>query len=229
MISDKELFQTNDNLKIQLDYAINELCNKSCEVFNKLKNFHHIYINYKADFSNLNDCEGFVDQLKEKVKEERNTKNNIEERISKILNDDEEKKNKLKSDYEMKKAELEQEVIEATKESENLVFIEEEKLQKKIEEKENLVESMNDLGQDQDLIIQNYERDELIKADSEYNKSIEELNKKYIFKNEKLEYTKEEIQLKNQYFEEIQKIKSYSENPFYDNFITSFGLNKYLN
>jgi len=92
-----------------------------------------------------------------------------------------------------------------------------------------LVESMNDLGQDQDLIIQNYERDELIKADSEYNKSIEELNKKYIFKNEKLEYTKEEIQLKNQYFEEIQKIKSYSENPFYDNFITSFGLNKYLN
>ena len=129
----------------------------------------------------------------------------------------------------MKKAELEQEVIEATKESENLVFIEEEKLQKKIEEKENLVESMNDLGQDQDLIIQNYERDELIKADSEYNKSIEELNKKYIFKNEKLEYTKEEIQLKNQYFEEIQKIKSYSENPFYDNFITSFGLNKYLN
>ena len=53
------------------------------------------------------------------------------------------------------------------------------------------------------------ERDELIKADSEYNKSIEELNKKY--------------------FEEIQKIKSYSENPFYDNFITSFGLNKYLN
>ena len=180
MISDKELFQTNDNLKIQLDYAINELCNKSCEVFNKLKNFHHIYINYKADFSNLNDCEGFVDQLKEKVKEERNTKNNIEERISKILNDDEEKKNKLKSDYEMKKAELEQEVIEATKESENLVFIEEEKLQKKIEEKENLVESMNDLGQDQDLIIQNYERDELIKADSEYNKSIEELNKKYI-------------------------------------------------
>ena len=34
--------------------------------------------------------------------------------------------------------------------------------------------------------------------------------------------------LLKQYLDEIQKIKIYSKNPFYNNLITSFGLNKYL-
>ena len=111
-----------------------------------------------------------------------------------------------------------------------MAYIEEDKLQKKFEEKENLVEKLNDIGpDDQDLIIEKYEKEELLKADSEFKKSIEKINNKYIIKEEKFEYTNEEMDLRNKYFEEIKKIKSYSDNPFYNNFVTSFGLNKYLN
>lgn len=230
MISDMELNNLNDNLKTHLDYAINELCNKSYEVLTNLNNYHRIFIKYKTDFSTIEDCEGLLDKLKEKLKEANLTKNKIEIKILKTLTDDEEQKNKLKSDYDMKKAEIEKEIIEGTKDSKNLAYIEEDKLQKKFEEKENLVEKLNDIGpDDQDLIIEKYEKEELLKADSEFKKSIEKINNKYIIKEEKFEYTNEEMDLRNKYFEEIKKIKSYSDNPFYNNFVTSFGLNKYLN
>ena len=225
-----DLYNVNDNLNTHLDYTINELCNKSYEILNTLNNRHHIFIKYKTDFSTIDDCEGFLEKLKEKKEEANITKKDIEKKILKTMINDEEEKNKLKSEYEMQKAELDEEVIEATKDSENLASIEENKYKNKFEEKEILVEQLNDIGQDdQQSIIETYENEEFSKADSEFKNSIEEINKKYIVKEEKLEYTNEEIKLKNQYLDEIQKIKSYSENPFYNNFITSFGLNKYLN
>ena len=163
------------------------------------------------------------------MKEIRLTKNYIDKKILNILIYDEENKNQLKLDYEKNLEKLEQEVIEGTKDSENTINIEEKKMKIKLEEKEKLILNMNDIGQDQESIINNYEKEELLKADLEYNKNIEKLNKKYIVKDEKLEYTNEEIKLKNIYLDEIQKIKSYSNNPFYNNLIFSFGLNKYLN
>ena len=229
MNSDMELSSLNNNFKTYLDLAINDLCIKSHEILNKLKNFHKINIKYNSDFSNLNDCEEFLDKLKEKMKEIRLTKNNIDKKIVEILIYDEENKNKLKLEYEKELEKLENEVIEGTKDSENMIHIKEGKMKLKLEEKENLILSMSDLGQDQESIINNYEKEELLKADLEYNKNIEKLNETYIIKEEKLEYTNEEIKLKNKYLDEIQKIKSYSDNPFYNNLIVSFGLNKYLN
>ena len=229
MNSDMELSSLNNNFKTYLDLAINDLCIKSHEILNKLKNFHKINIKYNSDFSNLNDCEEFLDKLKEKMKEIRLTKNNIDKKIVEILIYDEENKNKLKLEYEKELEKLENEVIEGTKDSENMIHIKEGKMKLKLEEKENLILSMSDLGQDQESIINNYEKEELLKADLEYNKNIEKLNETYIIKEEKLEYTNEEIKLKNKYLDEIKKIKSYSDNPFYNNLIISFGLNKYLN
>lgn len=226
-----DLYYINgNNLKTHLDYAIKELCNKSQEILNKLNNYHHIFIKYKSDFSSIDDCERFLEKLKEKKKEANVIKNDIEKKILKTMENDEEEKNKLKSEYEKQKAELDGEVIEGTKNSEYLVRIEEDKYKKKFDEKEILVEKLNDIGQDdQESIIDNYEKEEFSKADSQYKNSIEEINKKYVVKELKLEYTNEEIELKKKYFEEIKKIKSYSDNPFYNNFVTSFGLDKYLN
>lgn len=229
MNSDIELSVLNNNFKKYLPYAINDLCTKSNDILNNLKNNHGINIKYNSNFYNINDCEEFLNKLKEKMNEIRLTKNDIDKKILNILIYDEENKNKLKLDYEKKVEKLEQEVIEGTKDSENMINIEEKKMKIKLEEKEKLILNMNDIGQDQESIINNYEKEELLKADLEYNKNIEKLNKKYIVKDEKLEYTNEEIKLKNIYLDEIQKIKSYSNNPFYNNLIFSFGLNKYLN
>ena len=229
MNSDMELSLLNNNFKTYLSYAIGDLCNKSNEILNKLKNFHKINITYNPNFSSLNDCEGFLDKLKEKLKEIRLTKHDIDKKILDILIYDEENKNKLKLEYEKELEKLDKEVIKGTKESENMIHIEEDKTKTKLEEKENLIINMSEIGQDQESIINNFEKEELLKADLEYNKNIEKLNKKYIIKEQKLEYTEEEIKIRNKYLEEIQKIKSYSNNPFYNNLIVSFGLNQYLN
>ena len=229
MNSDIELSLLNNDFKTYLSYAIDDLCNKSNEILNKLKNFHKINITYNPNFSNLNDCEGFLEKLKEKLKEIRLTKNDIDQKILDILIYDEENKNKLKLAYEKELEKLDKEVIEGTKDSENIIHAEEDKMKIKLEEKENLILNMSEIGQDQESIINNFEKEELLKADLEYNKNIEKLNKKYIIKEQKFEYTNDEIKLKNKYLEEIQKIKSYSNNPFYNNLIVSFGLNQYLN
>lgn len=229
MNSDMELSLLNNDFKTYLSYAIDDLCNKSNEILNKLKNFHKINITYNPNFSNLNDCEGFLEKLKEKLKEIRLTKNDIDQKILDILINDEENKNKLKLEYEKELEKLDKEVIEGTKDSENIIHAEEDKMKIKLEEKENLILNMSEIGQDQESIINNFEKEELLKADLEYNKNIEKLNKKYIIKEQKFEYTNDEIKLKNKYLEEIQKIKSYSNNPFYNNLIVSFGLNQYLN
>jgi len=229
MNSDMELSLLNNDFKTYLSYAIDDLCNKSNEILNKLKNFHKINITYNPNFSNLNDCEGFLEKLKEKLKEIRLTKNDIDQKILDILIYDEENKNKLKLAYEKELEKLDKEVIEGTKNSENIIHAEEDKMKIKLEEKENLILNMSEIGQDQESIINNFEKEELLKADLEYNKSIEKLNKKYIIKEQKFEYTNDEIKLKNKYLVEIQKIKSYSNNPFYNNLIVSFGLNQYLN
>lgn len=229
MNSDMELSLLNNDFKTYLSYAIDDLCNKSNEILNKLKNFHKINITYNPNFSNLNDCEGFLEKLKEKLKEIRLTKNDIDQKILDILIYDEENKNKLKLAYEKELEKLDKEVIEGTKDSENIIHAEEDKMKIKLEEKENLILNMSEIGQDQESIINNFEKEELLKADLEYNKNIEKLNKKYIINEQKFEYTNDEIKLKNKYLEEIQKIKSYSNNPFYNNLIVSFGLNQYLN
>ena len=229
MNSDMELSLLNNDFKTYLSYAIDDLCNKSNEILNKLKNFHKINITYNPNFSNLNDCEGFLEKLKEKLKEIRLTKNDIDQKVLDILIYDEENKNKLKLAYEKELEKLDKEVIEGTKDSENIIHAEEDKMKIKLEEKENLILNMSEIGQDQESIINNFEKEELLKADLEYNKNIEKLNKKYIIKEQKFEYTNDEIKLKNKYLEEIQKIKSYSNNPFYNNLIVSFGLNQYLN
>ena len=180
MNSDMELSLLNNDFKTYLSYAIDDLCNKSNEILNKLKNFHKINITYNPNFSNLNDCEGFLEKLKEKLKEIRLTKNDIDQKILDILIYDEENKNKLKLAYEKDLEKLDKEVIEGTKDSENIIYAEEDKMKIKLEEKENLILNMSEIGQDQESIINNFEKEELLKADLEYNKNIEKLNKKYI-------------------------------------------------
>ena len=63
----------------------------------------------------------------------------------------------------------------------------------------------------------------------EFNNLKNDINEKYVYYEEKLEYTEDELQLKKQYYDEIKKIKLYSNIPIYNNLIESFKLNKYIN
>ena len=99
----------------------------------------------------------------------------------------------------------------------------------KLEEKKNLEYCKEKIDKDKEKIINDYNEEERLKADLEFNNKINEINKNYVYKEEELEYTTKEIELKQQYLNEIQKIKSYLINPLCNNIIISAGLNKYIN
>lgn len=85
------------------------------------------------------------------------------------------------------------------------------------------------LDKDKEKIINDYNEEERLKTNLEFNNKIDEINKNYVYKEEELEYTTKEIELKQQYLNEIQKIKFYLINPLCNNIIISAGLNKYIN
>ena len=136
---------------------------------------------------------------------------------------------KLKNENKKKMDVLNQKFTEQKNNLENNDLKEDNKIKNKLKQKDLLIKSKNDINSNKESILNKYEEEELTKADLQYNKDIQELNGKYNFKEEKLEYTDDEIKLKQQYLDEIQKIKIYSKNPFYTNLITSFGLSTYIN
>ena len=127
---------------------------------------------------------------------------------------------KLKLEHKKKMDDLNKKFVEQKINLENNNLNEEDKMNNKLKQKDLLIKSMKDINSNKESILNKYEGEELTKAD---------LHHKYNFKEEKLEYTDDEIKLKQQYLDEIQKIKIYSKNPFYTNLITSFGLSTYIN
>ena len=63
----------------------------------------------------------------------------------------------------------------------------------------------------------------------EYNKNKFEIDEELKVNKEKFEYTKEELKLKNECLNQIQKLKEYSKIiPNFQNWVESFGLQKYI-
>jgi hypothetical protein len=135
----------------------------------------------------------------------------------------------LKLEHKKKMDDLNKKFVEQKNNLEKNNLEEDDKINNKLKQKDLLIKSMKDINSNKESILDKFEGEELSKADLQYNKDIQELNQKYNFKEEKLEYTDDEIKLKQQYLDEIQKIKIYSKNPFYTNLITSFGLSTYIN
>ena len=166
------------------------------------------------------------------LREKRNEMNNIykdkESKYHLIISKNENELKKLNLEHKNKIEELKQKFIKEKYIFENSNSGDENKMKIKLSEKELLIKNMKDINTNKESILNNYEKEELLKADLEYNKDINEIDKNYKFIEEKLDYTDNEIKIKKQYLDEIQKIKIYSKNPFYNNLITSFGLNTYL-
>jgi hypothetical protein len=229
MNSHRELYDLKDDFNNTYQYAIKDLCNKCKEIKNNLNNSYNININSISYFYNINDCQTFLNKLKEKKNEISNYKRNNENIYSNIKNNHEEKMHKLKLEHEQKITRLKEEFLEERKKYSNDNLIAENKIKNKKEAKKKLEDSISKINENKETIINNYEKEERLKADLNFNNNLNEINQKYKFKKEKLEYTKDEIKLKQQYIDEIQKIKSYLNNPLCNNLINSTGLNQYLN
>ena len=201
MSSHRELFNLNDDFTNKLDYVTKDLCKKCDEIKNNLSHSYNIYFYCRySSFNNINQCKEFLDSMKEIKDKYENRLNNSE--IPTIKRDFENTINNLRREHETK-----------------LNILLNEFLKKKEKYK---------INENQEKVINKYENEERSKAETEFNKNKNEINQKYPNIEEKLEYTEDELKLKQQYIEEIQKIKPYTNNPIFNNFIYSAQLYKYL-
>ena len=224
MSNHRDLFNLNDDFSSKIDYAIKDLC-KSCDEIKSNLNYSYdiyIYCCYSS-FDSIYQCNEFLNEMKEKKNDFENRLNNSE--IPTIKRNFENTLNNLRSEHETKLNRMRNEFLEK---KEKCSFTKDRNLEIKTEEKNKLENEKYKINENQEKIIQIYENQERSKAETEFNKNKNEINQKYPNIEEKLEYTEDELKLKQQYIEEIQKIKPYTNNPLFNNFIYSAGLYQYI-
>jgi hypothetical protein len=224
MSNHRDLFNLNDDFNKKIDYAIKDVCQRCDEIKSNLYNSYDIYIYYSySSFDSIYQCNEFLNKMKEKKNDFENRLNNSE--IPTIKRNFENTLNILRREHEAKLNRMRNEFLEK---KEKCSFTKDRNLEIKTEEKNKLENEKYKINENQDKIIQKYENQERSKAETEFNKNKNEINQKYPNIEEKLEYTEDELRLKQQYIEEIQKIKPYTSNPLFNNFICSAGLYKYI-
>jgi hypothetical protein len=224
MNNHRELFNLKDDFNNYLERIRNELNNMSYEIKNSLTNSYNIKLSNTYSSYFHQEWQDFLKVLEKTLNEINNLKYEKESQIYSIKVKYDKMIEQLKLEHKKKMDDLNKKFVEQKNNLE-----EDDKINNKLKQKDLLIKSMKDINSNKESILDKFEGEELSKADLQYNKDIQELNQKYNFKEEKLEYTDDEIKLKQQYLDEIQKIKIYSKNPFYTNLITSFGLSTYIN
>ena len=227
MNSHREIFKLSEEFLRELEYAEDDLYTEANNIKNDLSSYYGIYLS--NDSYSYYNWRGILNSLEDEIDRFYDLINDEESRNYSNMNTMRIKFEQLKQQHQNNIKALKQKFLEQENLIKNSVMDNDNKINQKKSEKEHLTKVMKNIGSKKESILKNYEKEELSKADLEYKNDIKELDKKYIFNEEKLDYTDNEIKIKNQYLDEIQKIKKYSKNPLYNNFITSFGINTYLN
>lgn len=222
MSSHRGLFNLNDDFNSQLRSAENDLCNKSSEIKSNLYRRYDIYI-YADSFNYTYECKNFLNSMRDKKNEFENKLNNSEipsieqnyrNTVYRLNREHEEKLNRLRNDFNERKQQYS--------------FTQDKNLERKTEERDRLQNDKNKIKNDKDTIIKNYENEKRSKEEAEFKKKTNVIDQKYSYNEEKLEYTQDELKMKQQYLDEIHKIKPYTKNPLFCNLISQAGLFKYI-
>ena len=224
MDSHFELFLLLDNFKNKTNLAHQELYDKCNSIQNNLKDNYSIDLNLSYD--SIECCENCVNLMIQKKYEIQNKVHLIQEEINNCESNHKLNINNLNSEYKT--------IIKGI----NNIFTEEihkfetetgnnEIKEKKIQKK-NLEIFKSNIGKEKDIVLRNFIDEEKIKAKQKYIINKRKIEEEYS-EEEGFKYTKKELELKNQYLTEIQKIKNYSDKiPNYNNLIDLFKLKKYI-
>ena len=228
MENHREIYNLGDEFNNIINNIRCDLYNKSCSIQNNLINNCNIHINLHCD--SISGNEEFLNNMK-------NKKNEIENRIN-FLNT---KINGVQNDYDMNIQQLNKNHEEKIKSCDVNFENEKRKYEKNEDNEKELKEKREEKKQleNEKSIINNKNKNDIINSFMNEQESIAEqdfsnkkiqIEQQYLYEKEKLEYTENEVKIKNDYFNEIQKIKLYSDKiPNYFNTIVCFGLNKFIN
>lgn len=223
-----EIFYLSDKFRYKVNEALSDLTSKSYSVKNNLTNYS-VYLSYYG--GGIYYCENFLNSM-------RNRYNDLCSQNSRLANDIYNENNEFcrncdrlsnQHQIDMKRISndysLEMERINncRTMENKNKAQIDSLKENKKELEKEK-----NKINMDE--IINNFIEAEKKKEEKEFILNKNNIDKENEVEDKKLEYTQEEINLKNSYLDDIKKIKNYSGKiPYFENWINMYNLNKYIN
>lgn len=222
----KEMFRLGDLFQNKVKYAFQNLYDKCISVYNNLNN-HNIYIFYDQNNS-IESSENYLNSIKnEKNKIEKNRKD-LEDNILTEEKEYEIKKQKITYEHDLNLQNIENEYNEKNKKYEKF----EEKIKEinlKQEKKHDLENIRDNIGKDKNIIIDNFTNEQKENFEKQLNEEKNKIEESYVFKEIKFEYSQKDIEQKNEYIEEIKKIKEYSNKiPNYDNWMMIYGLNKII-
>ena len=228
-----EIFKLKDEFSNKIYYAKNNLIDICNEIKNNLYSNFGINVEISNIIDKIKQSKNFLFCMENKKQELQNNLDNLTKERAIIKREKLNKINNLNSFHKQKMNEINKEYQEKMKKYEiNESKYEEEKLKKKgiIQD---LIDEKKVVYIDIDSIIESFVKDEKLKAEKEFDFNKEQIDKKYITKEEILTpqiYNENELQIKNECLNEIKKLNAYSNKiPNFQNWINLYGLNNYIN
>ena len=229
MNNHKEIYKLINDFENKIYYALQNLYDKCGEIKKNLCSKHGVNI----ELSNINDkiiqSEDFLNKMKIIKKELQNYNYKIKNEMEITKKEKSDKINKLNEIHLQNKNEIKKKF----ETEENKYKIYESKFEEVIKSKKKV---LNDLSKEKDSIninideiVNDFINEERKKAENEFDIRKNEIESKYIYEEKEFVYSQEELERKNQYLNEIKKIKSYSDKiPNFENWVNAFNLKKYF-
>lgn len=233
MKAHREIFYLADQFQNKISYAEDELKSKADQIKSNLSNKYSIYIG--GCTCCLDHCESFLNNMRSKYNDQKYQIKNLYERIEQKKRDFKYDERNLYDDFRRRIENLRNIYGYKRENISNKVSEECSKIKSEVnrlkESKINLEnETKNIKNNDINEIVNNFINDEKSKIEIDYNNQKSEIDENNKFKMETLKYTEEELNLEKSYLNTINNIKNYSKQiPFYDNWINTYKLNKYIN
>lgn len=227
-----ELLRLKDVFINRVYYAKNDIEDICNEIKLNLNLNYGINIEISTTFDKLYQSQDFLNNLENKKQELINDLENINQERDNAKKLKENEIMNLNSIHQRKIDEANQKYKDKMKNYE----INELKFEKEISEKKLTIQDLNkqkkEINIDIDGIVKSFVEDEKLKAEKEFDSNIQQINNNYLIKEEELKqptYNKDELRIKNECLDEIQKLNAYSDKiPNFKNWINLYGLNKYI-
>ena len=225
----REIYNLINDFEDKIYKALHNLYDKCIEIKDNLYSNYGINIEISSIYDKIIQSENFLNKMKIKKEELQKYNNKIKSEMEIIKKEKSTKINKINELHSQNINEIRKKYVK----EEIKYRIDESKYSEIIQSRK---QTINDLERERDSIFINIDEivndfinEERKKAEKEFDINKNEIDTKYICEGKEFIYSQEEIERKNEYLNQIRRIKSYSDKiPNYENWINAFNLNKYF-
>lgn len=227
-----EIYKLKDEFNNKVYYAIQNLCDICYEIKNNLMNNYNINIEISDISDKIMKSNDFLNNLQIKEDEIQNFINNINSQIAYIKNQKTNEIDNINKIHKQKINDTNQKFEKEFKKYEINNTKYENDFKTKNQKINDLIDEKSKINIDINGIVKSIVEEERLKVEKDFNMNKNEIDSKYQcinYDENELTFNENELQLKKEYLNEIEKLKAYSDKiPNYNNWINLSGLNKYI-